>query len=41
MKPAFSSHRQSGFTLLEVLLRDAAMLMALHDVAATRSGAVR
>lgn len=39
MKRAFSSHRQSGFTLLEVLLRGAAMLMALHDVAEAPSRA--
>ena len=41
MRVVPSARRQSGFTLLEVLLRGAAMLMALHDVAVTRSRAVR
>ncbi|HHQ4465923.1 type II secretion system protein [Aeromonas veronii] len=41
MRAAPSARRQSGFTLLEVLLRGAAMLMESHDVAATPSRTVR
>ncbi|MGL4932071.1 MAG: type II secretion system protein [Aeromonas sp.] len=41
MKAAPSARRQSGFTLLEVLLRGAAMLTGWHYIATTRSGAVR
>ncbi|MGL4504165.1 MAG: type II secretion system protein [Aeromonas sobria] len=41
MRAAPSARRQSGFTLLEVLLRGAAMLTGWHYIATTRSGAVR
>ncbi|MGL5326655.1 MAG: type II secretion system protein [Aeromonas sp.] len=41
MRAAPSARRQSGFTLLEVLLRGAAMLTGWHDIATTQSGAMR
>ncbi|MGL5496780.1 MAG: type II secretion system protein [Aeromonas sobria] len=41
MNRSLSSRRQSGFTLLEVLLLGAAMLMGWRYIATTRPGAAR
>ncbi|WP_301335795.1 type II secretion system protein [Aeromonas sobria] len=41
MRVAPSARRQSGFTLLEVLLRGAAMLTGWHYIATTRPRSAR